>query len=203
MVPCGGAALTGLCPTNCALAPEILTMAKRTLSLLLLLVLLLSSVGPGSAAQPAPLTEPRSFHSSPVMFIQNAGQFAGGARFQVRGSAAGTIWLADDAIWLTLVERASPFTPDMQADGRSTPLARTAVEGAQPASRAQPTSSSRSPAPTPTHAWSRLIAWIPWSASSSAASPRSGAPACPCGAACGTLTSIPVWIWSSAAKAGS
>jgi len=35
--------------------------------------------------------------ASPVMFIQNVGQFADGARFQVRGGDR-TIWLAEDAL---------------------------------------------------------------------------------------------------------
>jgi hypothetical protein len=35
------------------------------------------------------------------MFIQNVGQFADGARFQVRGGDK-TIWLAEDAIWVTV-----------------------------------------------------------------------------------------------------
>jgi hypothetical protein len=38
------------------------------------------------------------------MFIQNVGQFAPGARFQMWGGL-GTTWLADDAIWITLLER--------------------------------------------------------------------------------------------------
>lgn len=41
--------------------------------------------------------------STPVMFIENTGQFADGARFQVRGRN-GSIYLADDAIWYTTLE---------------------------------------------------------------------------------------------------
>jgi|GEM_PF-4971123 len=33
------------------------------------------------------------------MFIENVGQFADGARFQVRGGTS-TIWPAEDAIWV-------------------------------------------------------------------------------------------------------
>ena len=40
----------------------------------------------------------------PGMFIENVGQWDDGARFQVRGGD-GTMWLAEDAIWLTVVER--------------------------------------------------------------------------------------------------
>jgi hypothetical protein len=45
-----------------------------------------------------------AFRSNPVMFIENVGQFDDRARFQVRGSM-GTMWLAEDAIWITVVER--------------------------------------------------------------------------------------------------
>jgi hypothetical protein len=38
-----------------------------------------------------------ALHSSPVMFIENVGQFADGARFQVRGGDK-TIWLTEE--WL-------------------------------------------------------------------------------------------------------
>jgi hypothetical protein len=41
---------------------------------------------------------------SPVLFIENAGQWADGARFQVWGGPGGTTWLADDAIWITVLE---------------------------------------------------------------------------------------------------
>ena len=43
--------------------------------------------------------------TAPLMFIENVGQFADGARFQMR-SAAGIMWLADDALWLSLVDAA-------------------------------------------------------------------------------------------------
>ncbi|MBI4671755.1 MAG: SBBP repeat-containing protein [Chloroflexi bacterium] len=41
---------------------------------------------------------------TPVMFIENAGQFDAGARFQVRGGD-GALFLADDALWVTLFEK--------------------------------------------------------------------------------------------------
>jgi len=61
--------------------------------------------------QPAATGSPQAMvtealRSSPVMFIQNVGQFADGARFQVRG-ADKTIWLAEDAIWVTMFEQGS------------------------------------------------------------------------------------------------
>jgi hypothetical protein len=51
-------------------------------------------VGPEVSAAPSP---------SGVLCIENVGQFAPGARFQVRGGP-GTVWLADDAIWVTILE---------------------------------------------------------------------------------------------------
>ncbi len=45
-----------------------------------------------------------SLGRAPVMFIENVGQFDSDARFQVRGGN-GSIYLADDAIWFTLLER--------------------------------------------------------------------------------------------------
>ena len=39
-------------------------------------------------------------HSTPVMFIENVGQFDPSVRFLVQGDT-GTMWLSDDAIWIT------------------------------------------------------------------------------------------------------
>jgi len=47
--------------------------------------------------------------SAPVMFIENVGQFDERARFQVRGGDS-TLWLSEDAIWITLVERSHAET---------------------------------------------------------------------------------------------
>jgi len=76
--------------------------------------------------QPAATGSPQArvteaLHSSPVMFIQNVGQFADDARFQVRG-ADKTIWLAEDAIWVTVVEEPHP-TPG--PSGHPSPLSAT------------------------------------------------------------------------------
>ena len=71
----------------------------------------LSQTAPGlaqdrPAAQAAPdrARVAGALQGAPVMFIENAGQFADGARFQVRGGN-GTIWLADDTIWVTVLEQ--------------------------------------------------------------------------------------------------
>jgi len=69
------------------------------------------------AASGTPVAEPvvaaqmeTAFQSAPVMFIENVGQFDPHARFQVRG-AGGTIFLAEDAIWVTLLEKPQPVDP--------------------------------------------------------------------------------------------
>jgi hypothetical protein len=53
--------------------------------------------------QPQISTTPQN---TPLMFIENVGQFAEGARFQVRGGDR-TIWLAEDAMWVTILEQTS------------------------------------------------------------------------------------------------
>lgn len=53
------------------------------------------------------------FQSSPIMFIENVGQWDDGARFQIRGGPTGTMWLADDAIWITVL---GPEETNRQAD---------------------------------------------------------------------------------------
>lgn len=59
---------------------------------------------PGRAAAPA------AAGPSPLIFVENAGQFTAGARFQVIGGGH-TLWLAEDAIWLTLFERGAHPSP--------------------------------------------------------------------------------------------
>ena len=39
-----------------------------------------------------------------VMFIENVGQFSDSARFQIRGANGTGIWLANDAVWMILLE---------------------------------------------------------------------------------------------------
>jgi hypothetical protein len=52
-----------------------------------------------------------ALRSSPLMFIENAGQFDEGARFQVWGGP-GTMWLAEDTIWITLSEPPDVGAPE-------------------------------------------------------------------------------------------
>ncbi|MCZ2113385.1 MAG: SBBP repeat-containing protein [Anaerolineae bacterium] len=82
-------------------------MKIRLLTAAILLATLLAAAGVayGRAAQPLAAASDE-FRSSPVMFIENAGQWPDGARFQVRGGSDGTLWLAGDGLWLTLREPA-------------------------------------------------------------------------------------------------
>ncbi len=69
----------------------------------LLLSLVLLPAAP-AFPQPAALASADDATSSaPLLFIENVGQFDARARFQVRG-ASETLWLAEDAIWITVVE---------------------------------------------------------------------------------------------------
>jgi hypothetical protein len=61
-----------------------------------------TTLPPASHAQVAD-----TLHSASLMFIENVGQFDEGARFQVRGGDS-TIWLAEDAIWVTVLEPTPP-----------------------------------------------------------------------------------------------
>jgi len=79
-------------------------MKNNLLKAFLALVMLLAVAGaPQRQTEPA-LAATDGFRSSPVMFVENAGQWDSRARFQLWGGAT-TTWLADDAIWLTVVEQ--------------------------------------------------------------------------------------------------
>jgi hypothetical protein len=60
-----------------------------------------------------------AFHSSPVMFIENAGQFEDSVRYKVFG-AGSNIWLTQNAIWMTFLESKPadrsprPSTPELR-----------------------------------------------------------------------------------------
>jgi hypothetical protein len=94
-------------------------MKAKALALITFLTLLaLTLSGPatasvrataGVAPQPAETDSPQAriagaLRSSPVMFIQNVGQFDERALFQVRGGDK-IIWLAEDGIWVTVLEK--------------------------------------------------------------------------------------------------
>jgi hypothetical protein len=95
----------------------------KVLASLLVLLLLMGTL-PGAPTAAAPSVSNTVFdeeaqqatldtlHSAPLMFIENAGQSPDGARFQVRGGDR-TIWLTEDAIWVTALEpHPSPRPPD-------------------------------------------------------------------------------------------
>ena len=99
-------------------------MTYRILSCLIALAIVFSVTGPMSASQPAAVapvetaaTAPtqaavsQALRANPVMFIENVGQFVDGARFQVRGGI-GTMWLAEDALWITIMARSEAARPD-------------------------------------------------------------------------------------------
>ncbi len=96
----------GTCGEHAVNRPERkrrLTMKRvRIATTLLLLMLLASAVTLRAQGSPACPETPAS-GSGRLLFIENAGQFDPAARFQVWGGA-GTVWLAEDAIWLTVVE---------------------------------------------------------------------------------------------------
>jgi len=106
--------------------------AKAFSSIIVLttLALLLSGLAPAGANTPtipqevAPKPAPagslqakvaEALHSSPVMFIQNVGQFDERALFQVQGGDK-TIWLTEDGIWVTVLEK--PPKPKEQLQSR-------------------------------------------------------------------------------------
>jgi hypothetical protein len=87
-----------------------LVVATSVAILLPLLLLPVVSMSP-QAAQPHPVPSFSPNHeqvsqaltNNPLIFIENVGQFADGARFLVHGGDR-TIWLAEDAIWVTVLE---------------------------------------------------------------------------------------------------
>ena len=89
-----------------------------------------------------------------LLFIENVGQFDPGARFQMRGAVGGTLWLADDALWITLLEQPDketgsqgdkePFSPSPHSPISQPPHPRRVVNlklsfpGANPYPRLEP-----------------------------------------------------------------
>ena len=81
------------------------------ISLLIILSLFLPAGSPPALAQPPQVAVSQTLRSSPVMFIENVGQFdpatgsgQAGPRFLVRGGV-GTLWLAEDAQRMTITAR--------------------------------------------------------------------------------------------------
>ncbi len=59
---------------------------------------------------------PAASNPSSLIFVENAGQFVPGARFQVWGGGA-SVWLAEDAIWLTLIEATAAHSLTVRSRG--------------------------------------------------------------------------------------
>jgi len=98
---------------------RLLSVVRVCVILALLLTLALSGLPPTTAQA---RTDPDA-----LIFIENAGQFAGSARFQVRGRDL-TLWLAEDAIWLTVLEPATTQSPTV-GTCPATRARRVAVQG--------------------------------------------------------------------------
>ena len=80
---------------------------KLSRALLIAAVVFLSAIGAPTARPSSAATPSTELGDVSLQFIENIGQFDERARFQVRGGPA-TMWLAEDALWLTLAERIEP-----------------------------------------------------------------------------------------------
>ena len=105
----------------------------RPLRLVAILGVLLSIGATPSRAEirlaiPAPATSDHAhvtaaLQGAPMMLIENVGQFADGARFQV-SSGDRTLWLAEDALWVTVLEEPDAETQKLGSEeSSSTPPA--------------------------------------------------------------------------------
>lgn len=94
----------------------IARLARRRSAVIALLVILVLVLPVNSAS--SSLLGEHIFRGNSLMFIENVGQFADGARFQVRG-VSGVTWLAEEALWITL------FRPE--AEGQTGASARVAL----------------------------------------------------------------------------
>ncbi len=93
---------------------------NRTSLLVTVVVILALGMGVGGAEAQEPVSQGQEMqvtNGSPVMLIENVGQFDSGARFLVYG-ADSTFWLADNALWITVfapetsVSRSDQAEPD-------------------------------------------------------------------------------------------
>ena len=89
-------------------------LRKWTLNWLLVLSLLLSLIPSVAYSAPSPdsgsppvqdrATVSQALTDSSLFFVENQGQFDGAARFKVQAGGQ-TLWLAADALWLTLIDK--------------------------------------------------------------------------------------------------
>lgn len=93
----------------------------------IILLSLLWAIIPLSAETRSPGTPDAA--TGRVLFVENVGQFARDARFQVWGGGQ-TLWLADDAIWLQVVEHVAVEAPENPPGGHlGRPRERTPASG--------------------------------------------------------------------------
>ena len=96
----------------------LLSFGRVSVILALLWTLALSGLPPATAQEridavtPTPSADP----SAALIFIENAGQFPDGARFQVRGPGL-LLWLAEDALWLTVIDQGATSSSAALAQG--------------------------------------------------------------------------------------
>ncbi len=87
---------------------------RLTIPVLALLVVSISlPSGDVSAGAQDPLAVTER-DASPIFFIENTGQFADGVRFQAWAGPG--LWLADDALWITVAGRGEASPVDLTAD---------------------------------------------------------------------------------------
>lgn len=104
--------------------------ARLLMVIALLLILLVTGVAQGRAARP--LEAAGSDAGGAVLFIENAGQWNAAARFQVWGGPDGSLWLAEDGLWLIVA------APGDDAESRRTAAVRVSFAGANPRPRLEP-----------------------------------------------------------------
>ncbi len=95
---------------------RLLAFVRVCFVLALLSSLALSELPPATAQAPTGAAAPAAPQASGLLFIENAGQFPDGARFQVRGRDL-VLWLAEDALWLAVFDQGSDQSPTALARG--------------------------------------------------------------------------------------
>lgn len=176
--------------------PSILLVA-------LLAVLIPSGMPLGATQASAPVAGQARVQQAPrsgqIMFIENVGQFAESARFQVRGGN-GAMWLAEDALWITVIE---PENKGAGEQGSKGTRVSSLLPPATPPRSLQTASTFASPslARISTRTWSHSTGWINMFRTFSAMIRPSGIQTCRSGAVFGMWICIRVWIWSSPVKA--
>ncbi len=127
ITPSTGLAQSASATSNVAVAPAAASEAIHTR---------LSSGEPASVPTPDRARVAAALQSAPLMFIENAGQFDERARFQVRGGNS-TLWLAEDGLWITLLEPTDPNIQSSISSRRGVNL-KLSFAGANPHLRLEP-----------------------------------------------------------------